>query len=213
MRRGSAGRCALKRRASTTRSWRPHDPYTIREWERIGYGTNRGQDPQKSAAKRLVSFARASAFAGRGGEGVLEHGRRELRARGVVGVIAARDCQLEILPKIEGAGESGVTDATLRDRLIHMLAAVYDLKIEAGAITQLGWQSDTVSNCSYVCSAQNSRTRCAGDAAPLSSPRRRPSRSLRGRLDVTRQFSTLAVSPQNWRAGSMLFLPTLRSIR
>ncbi len=78
------------------------------------------------------------------GEGVLEHGRKGLRARGVIGVIAIPGCQLEILPQIEGGGESGVSDAVLRQRLIHMLAVTYDLPIDAGAMTLLGWQRETV---------------------------------------------------------------------
>ena len=51
----------------------------------------------------------------------------------MVGVIATPDCQLEILPKIEGAGESSVDNATLRHRLIHMLAVALDIRIDAGA--------------------------------------------------------------------------------
>ena len=116
---------------------------TIREWERISYGTDETAIPA-SQADRLAAEARTSAFSGLGGEGVLEHGRKGLRARGVVGVIATPDCQLEILPKMEGAGENDVDDATLRHRLIHMLAMARDIRIDARAITQLGWQRDTI---------------------------------------------------------------------
>lgn len=35
-------------------------------------------------------------------------------------------------------------DAVIRQRLIHMLAVTYDLPIEAGAMTQFGWQRETV---------------------------------------------------------------------
>ena len=110
---------------------------TIREWERISYGTDETSIPA-SQADQLAAVARTSAFSGLGGEGVLEHGRKGLRARGVVGVIATPGCQLEILPKIEGAGERDVDNATLRHRLIHMLAMARDIRIDAGAITQLG---------------------------------------------------------------------------
>src|SRR6056297_377426 len=168
---------------------------TIREWERIAYGSGDTEIPE-TQADRLAAVARASTFSGRGGEGVLEHGRKGLRARGVVGVIATPDCQLEILPKIEGGGESGVSDAVLRQRLIHMLAVTYDLPIEAGAITRLGWQRDTVLELLI-------RLFCAKltDAIRQGMPRQYLEHeddlpALRGRLDVTRQFSTLAVSPQ-----------------
>jgi 5-methylcytosine-specific restriction enzyme subunit McrC len=168
---------------------------TIREWERIGYGSDDAEIPE-TQADRLAAVARASVFSGRGGEGVLEHGRKGLRARGVVGVIATPDCQLEILPKIEGGGEIEVSDATLRARLIHMLAVTYDLPIEAGTMTQLGWQRETVLELLI-------RLFCAKltDAVRQGMPRHYLEHeddlpALRGRLDVTRQFSTLAVSAQ-----------------
>lgn len=168
---------------------------TIREWGRIGYGSGSDDIPE-AEADRLAALARGSVFSGRGGEGVLEHGRKGLRARGVVGVLATPDCQLEILPKIEAGGETGVSDAILRTRLIHMLAMVYDLPIEAGTMTHLGWQRDTVLELLI-------RLFCAKltDAVRQGMPRHYLEHeddlpALRGRLDVTRQFSTLAVSPQ-----------------
>lgn len=168
---------------------------TIREWERIGYGADE-TTISEATADRIAAVARASVFSGRGGEGVLEHGRKGLRARGVVGVITASGCQLEILPKIEGGGETSVTDAMLRTRLIHMLAVVHDLPIEAGAMTRLGYQRDTVLELLI-------RLFCARltDAVRQGMPRQYLMHeddltTLRGRLDVTRQFSTLAVSSQ-----------------
>ena len=168
---------------------------TIREWERIGYGTDETLIPAPQA-DRIAAQAQASAFSGLGGEGVLEHGRKGLRARGVVGAIATPDCQLEILPKIEGAGESSVDNATLRHRLIHMLAVALDIRIDAGAITQLGWQRYTILELLI-------RLFCGklADAVRQGMPRQYTDQeddlpALRGRLDVTRQFSTLAVSPQ-----------------
>lgn len=168
---------------------------TIREWERIGYGSGHAEIPE-ALADRLAAVARGSVFSGRGGEGVLEHGRKELRARGVVGVIATPECQFEILPKIVGVGEAEVSNATLRDRLIHMLAVTYDLPIEAGTTTQLGWQRETVLELLI-------RLFCAKlmDAIRQGRPRHYLEHehdlpALRGRLDVTRQFSRLAASPQ-----------------
>lgn len=168
---------------------------TIREWEYIGYGADDATLPE-AHADRIAAVARSSAFSGPGGDGVLEHGRKGLRARGVVGVLATPDCQLEILPKIEGAGEVGVTDVTFRQRLVHMLAAVHDLPIDAGTMTQLGWQRDTVLELLI-------RLFCArlADAVRQGMPRQYIAEqddlpALRGRLDVIRQFSTLAMSPQ-----------------
>ena len=168
---------------------------TIREWERIRYGTDE-TTISASHADQLAAVARASAFSGLAGEGVLEHGRKGLRARGVVGVIATPGCQLEILPKIETTGESGVDDTTLRRRLIHMLSIARNIRIDAGAITQLGWQRHTLLELLI-------RLYCSklADAVRQGIPQQYTDQeddlpSLRGRLDVTRQFSILAVSPQ-----------------
>ena len=181
---------------------------TIREWERIGYGVDKTTIPAPQA-DRIAATARASAFSGTGGEGVLEHGRKGLRARGVVGVLATPDCQLEILPKIEGAGESGVDNATLRRRLIHMLAMVWNIRIDAGAITQLGWQRDTILELLI-------RLFCGklADAVRRGMPRQYIELEddlpgLRGRVDVTRQFSTLAVSPQKLACQFDAFSPDI----
>jgi 5-methylcytosine-specific restriction enzyme subunit McrC len=168
---------------------------TLREWQRISYGDDDTTIPQ-AEADRIAAIAARSTFAGRGGEGVLEHGRNGLRARGVVGVIASQGCQLEILPKIEGLGERETSDDALRRRLIHMLAVVHDLRIDAGPLTQLGWQKDTVLELLI-------RLFCArlAEAVRKGLPRRYLDHaddlpSLRGRLDVTRQFSRNAVAPQ-----------------
>jgi 5-methylcytosine-specific restriction enzyme subunit McrC len=168
---------------------------TLREWQSIGYGDDDASIPEVHA-NRIASIARQSVFAGRGGEGVLEHGRKGLRARGVVGVIAAQGCQLEILPKIEGLGEHEPYDAELRRRLIHMLGVVHDLPIDAGSMAQLGWQRDTVLELLI-------RLFCwrLADAVRQGMPRRYLEHeddlpSLRGRLDVTRQFARHAVAPQ-----------------
>ena len=168
---------------------------TIREWERISYGTDDTEIPE-SHADRLAAEARASAFSGSGGEGVLEHGRKGLRARGVVGVIATRGCQLEILPKIEGAGEGAVDNATLRHRLIHMLAVARDIRIDVRAITQLGAQRDTILELliRLFCTKLADAVRQGIPQQYIDQEDDLP--ALRGRLDVTRQFSTLAISPQ-----------------
>lgn len=168
---------------------------TLREWQRIGYGDDDTTIPT-AEADRIAAVATRSSFAGRGGEGVLEHGRKGLRARGVVGVIAAPGCQLEILPKIEGLGEYDASNEALRRRLIHMVAVVHNLRIDAGSRAQLGWQKDTILELLI-------RLFCTRlmEAVRIGLPRRYLDHAddlptLRGRLDVTRQFSRYAVSPQ-----------------
>ena len=113
---------------------------TILEWESINYGNEADEIPVR-AADRIAAVAAASPLAGRGGGGVIEYGRKGLRARGVVGVIAADGCALEILPKIDFPGEDGArATGSIRRRLVHMLAVALDLKIAAGQASQLDAQ-------------------------------------------------------------------------
>ena len=60
-------------------------------------------------------------------------------------MIAAEDCALEILPKIDVPGEIDPTARTggIRKRLIHMLAVALDLRIEAGEVTDHEYQRET----------------------------------------------------------------------
>jgi 5-methylcytosine-specific restriction enzyme subunit McrC len=170
--------------------------YTVREWEKLAYGDEDGQIPAHFA-DQLAALAGRSAFAGRGGSGVLEHGRHALRARGVVGILAAGSCSLEILPKIDVAAEDPVEkqNAAIRKRLIHMLAVALNLKLDLGSLTELAWQRETLLEILI-------RIFCdkLTEAVRKGMPRRYVEQehdlsALRGRLDVARQFTRHAVNP------------------
>lgn len=168
---------------------------TILEWETIRYGDAADELPM-AAADRIAAVAAASPLAGRGGGGVLEHGRKGLRARGVVGIIAAQGCALEILPKIDVAGGSDAeTTGNIRQRLVHMLAVALDLKIDAGQVTALDWQRETLLEILIRLFSEK-----LVDAVRQGMPRRYVEHAddlpaLRGRLNVTRQFTALTVEP------------------
>ncbi len=168
---------------------------TILEWEAIRHGCGDDEIPAH-AADRIAAIAAASRLAGRGGNGVLEHGRKRLCARGVVGVIAAEGCALEILPKIDFPGEDGAEmTGRIRHRLVHMLAVALDLKIDAGQITTLDWQRETLLEILIRLFSEK-----LVDAVRQGVPRRYVEHTddlpvLRGRLDVTRQFTVLAAEP------------------
>lgn len=170
---------------------------TILEWESIVYGAGEGAIPQ-AAADRIAAVAAASPLAGRGGGGVLEHGRKALRARGVVGVIAAEGCTLEILPKIDVPGETDTPARTggIRKRLVHMLAVALDMRIEAGDVTDHDYQRETLLDILIRLFSTK-----LVDALRQGMPRHYVARAddlplLRGRLDVKRQFTKFAASPQ-----------------
>lgn len=170
--------------------------YTLREWETLPHGDGEGCIPPHLAAQ-LVALTRTSRFAGQGGRGVLEDRRHELRARGVVGVLAAQGCNLEILPKIDVASGEGAEgqNAAIRKRLVHMLAVALDLKIETGRITELDWQRETLLEILI-------RIFCdkLTEAVRRGMPRRYLDQEddlsmLRGTLDVARQFTHHASNP------------------
>lgn len=171
---------------------------TLLEWEKIPYG----EDPQdlktipSRIADRIAAVAAASPLAGRGGSGVIEHGRHALRARGVVGVIAADNCALEILPKIDFPGEPAENETgNIRRRLVHMLAVALDVGIDVGQVTALDFQRETLLEILIRVFSEK-----LVNAVRQGMPRRYVAHeddlaTLRGRLDVTRQFTTLAANP------------------
>ena len=170
--------------------------YTVREWDKLAYGDGAGQIPSRHA-DRLASLGARSVFAGRGGSGVLEHGRYALRARGVVGILATGDASLEILPKIDVPQGETVENqnAAIRKRLVHMLAVALDLRIDLGSVTDLAWQRETLLEilirifCDKLTSAlrRGMPRRYVGQDEDLP--------TLRGRLDLNRQFTRYAVNP------------------
>lgn len=165
---------------------------TLTEWRELRHGSGAGEIPEPLAA-RLAAVAAASPLSGRGGEGVLEHRRHSLRARGVVGIVVADGAVLEILPKIDSADG----DAAVRKRLVQMIAVALDLRVEAGEIAGHGEQRDTLLEILIRLFV----TRLA-DAVRRGMPRRYIAHeadlpALRGRLDTLRQFTALAASPQH----------------
>ncbi len=170
---------------------------TVFEWQEIPFGPD-PEDPAtipEWAADRIAAVARASPLAGSGGAGVLEHKRKALRARGVVGVIAAEGCALEILPKIDVPQTGAEQDAAIRRRLVHMLAVALEMTIDVGAVTALDWQRETLLEILIRVFADK-----LADALRQGMPRAYVGqaddlRALRGSLDAVRQFTRHAVNP------------------
>lgn len=169
--------------------------YTVLEWKALPHGDTEGCIPPGFAG-RLAELAKTFSFAG-GGGGVIEDRRRELRARGVVGVLALPECSLEILPKIDVGQPDGSPEqnAAIRRRLVHMLAVALDLKIEPGRVTELDWQQETLLEILIRLFCEK-----LTDAIRRGMPRRYVGHeddlaALRGSLNVSRQFTRHAVNP------------------
>ena len=169
---------------------------TIYEGGRLNYG-NEKCEIEIGLADQLAKVARASSFSKATGGSVLDHGREYLRARNAVGVVATPHCQLEILPKIEKSDDDNREGPKEQDRdlLMQMLSVVWDLEISASKSTPLGWQQQTILEilirlfCTKLLSTvrQGMPQQYIDYEDDLS--------MLRERLNVTRQFTTLAVSP------------------
>ena len=182
---------------------------TVHEWGRLPYGSVPGNANTipSDLADRLAAAAKVSTLAGRGGRGVLEHGRHALRARGVVGVVAAEGGTLEILPKIDVAVEGGTAEqnAAIRERLVHMLAVALDIRLDIGTLTELDWQRDTLLEIVVRIFAEK-----LADAVRQGMPRRYVDHeddlpTLRGSLNVTRQFTRHAANPSRLACRFDLF--------
>jgi 5-methylcytosine-specific restriction enzyme subunit McrC len=170
--------------------------FSVLEYKTLPHGEGEGCIPAHFAS-RLIAVAQSSEFAGRSKSGVLEDHRQALRARGVVGVIAAEECSLEILPKIDVPAVDGTPEerSEIRKRLVHMLAVALDLKIETGRMTDLDWQHETLLEILI-------RIFCdkLTEAVRRGMPRRYilhedDLSALRGTLDLPRQFTRHLVNP------------------
>ena len=160
--------------------------FTCKEWEELRIGED---GPTEAEAHRLHGLAERAAQ--RLNTAVLARTPGGLEARQVVGVLAAPGCSLEILPKIDGE------DGAVRAALIHMLAVAEDLhlRIADGELAALDTQRHDLLELLIGLFANRLLA-----AVRRGLPRRYVAheedlRLLRGRLDVKRQTTHLAVRP------------------
>lgn len=158
--------------------------HTLREWEewRIGENGLTGAEANQLQAAAETAAARLKAP-------VLARTSRGLRAGQVVGVLSIPGRTVEILPKIDG--ENG----DVRGALIHMLSVARGLRIADGELAALDTQRRDFLELLARLFADRLRA-----AVRRGLPRRYAEREedlgmLRGRLDVKRQFTHLAVRP------------------
>lgn len=165
---------------------------SLREWGYLQIAEDGGDEVvSRAIADNLVATARASRVGGEEGEAILVNGHNRLRAQQIVGVLCSSRATLEILPKIDGLDDGGT-----RQRLVHMLARVFELDVASGALADLGWQRHDLLEilirlfCDRLFEAvhRGLSRRYVGREEDLA--------ALRGRLDVKRQFTVLASSPQ-----------------
>ena len=164
----------------------------VHEWGRIGVGCEGGFT--RTQANALLGAARAHRLGGDDGTAILTDHHGFLRARQVVGVIAAAGCSLEILPKVD-PDHPDEDKPTVRGRLVQMLDIALGLDLDHGSETTMARQSDTLLDILIRVFADRliAEARRGLPRAYLAMEENLP--ALRGRLNVQAQFTRNAVRP------------------
>lgn len=164
---------------------------SVSEWGRVAVGEGSFSRAQASA---LLEVARAHRSGGADGTDILVDHHGHLRARQVVGVVAAGDAVLEILPKVDPE-TSDEDQPTVRRRLVRMLDVALGLGLSPGATASLGRQTHTLLDVLIRDFAERLLGEVRRGLPRLYRPHEDDLPALRGRLDVVRQFTAHAVRP------------------
>lgn len=168
---------------------------TVHEWGSASVCTGNDNDGShaftRAQANALLAAARAHPLANQHGTNILIDRHREIIAGQMVGVIAAPGCSLEILPKIDS--EVAEPDGAIRHRLVRMLDVALGLNLGDGQTAAMARQTETLLDILIRLFADRllAEARRGLPRAYLAQEDDLP--ALRGRLDVRRQFTALAV--------------------
>ena len=163
----------------------PSPSLTCREWEELPVGAGRLTEHDATRLQRAAEGA--ARRLGAPETAVLARTATGLKAGQIVGVLVTPGPTLEILPKLDGR------DAEVRAALVRMLAVARGLPVAAGEITALATQRHDLLE--IVIRLFTARSLAA---VRRGLPRHyleavEDLKLLRGRLDVTRQVTHLAV--------------------
>lgn len=165
--------------------------HQCREWGSVPIGPG---GFARADADALLKAVEAHPLGGRHGARILSEHRGALHARQVVGVIAANGASLEILPKVDpDARDEGET--SVRARLVHMLDLALGLDLQPGEAAALARQKISLLDVLIRVFADRLLAEVRRGLPRLYRPFEDDLPTLRGRLDVTRQFIRNAVRP------------------
>ena len=166
----------------------PTGPLTRREWETFPVGEG---GLTEAEARRLHALAERAARRLKLPETAVltRTADRGLKAGQVVGVLAVPGRTVEILPKIDD------DDDAVRKALVRMLAAALDLPIAEGDLAALDTQRNDLLELLVRLFAERLLAAVRRGLPRRYVAREEDLRLLRGKLDVTRQITHLAVRP------------------
>jgi 5-methylcytosine-specific restriction enzyme subunit McrC len=165
--------------------------FAVTEYGRMPIGPDNVTQTQ---AKALLAAARAHPLANAAASNILYERNGNLHASQMVGVIAARDCSLEILPKVDP--EAPDEDAeTVRSRLVDMLDVALDLKLGAGEAAKIARNAPSLLEILIRLFADQLLKQVRRGLPRTYLPCEDDLPALRGSLDIRRQFTVHAVRP------------------
>ncbi len=168
-----------------------------REWGKVGVerALGGGSDVfSRPQAQALLAAARGNRLGG--GRDALTHYDGYLQAGQTVGVIAVPGCSLEILPKVDAGAPDVTHDRTAaRSCLVHMLAVVQEIKIGTSGPADMASQQDCLLDILIRIFADDLLAESRRGLPRHYLPFEGDLPALRGRLDVSVQFTRNAVRP------------------
>ncbi len=164
---------------------------TCHEWGRVAVGEGGFTVAQSEA---LLAAAKAHPCGREDGSGILVDSRHHLTARQVVGVLAAGGASLEILPKVDPA-QADEAAPTVRRRLLHMLDVAMGLGLAEGPAANLAQQNETLLDILIRHFAQRLLAQVRRGLPRRYTAQEDDLATLRGSLDVVRQFTVHVVRP------------------
>ena len=163
----------------------------MHEWGHARFGEN---GLTREHADALHAVACAHPLARQDATNIMVLGRDRLIARQMVGIVSTKGCSLEILPKVdpEGALEN---QNTVRSRLVRMLDVALGLNLGIGSEAAIARQKTSLLEILIDAFATRLLAEVRRGLPRAYVEREDDLPTLRGRLDVTRQFTRNAVRP------------------
>ena len=166
--------------------------FTVREWGHVKLGDG---GLSRAQADALHLAASQHPLANREATNILVYGRDRISARQMVGMIAAKGCSLEVLPKVDPDSPRDEAPDAVRRRLVRMLDVALGLDLNLGSEASLERQNHTLLEVLIRAFADKLLVEVRRGLPRIYRQWEDDLPSLRGRLDTARQFTRNAVRP------------------